>query len=235
MVDIIHFFIESLNDQMASLIHHPTKEKAMTILQIKSSLFSTGGQSSQLADEYVARRLAADRSAQVVVRDLARDPVPHLTAERFQSFLAQPEARTAEQQVVAAYSDGLIDELRAADTIVLGLPMYNFGVPSTLKSYFDHIARAGQTFRYTEKGPVGLLTGKKAIVFATRGGLYAGTPLDSQTDYVRAFLAFLGITDVKFVYAEGLAMGDAKKQFALAEARIATQKHVEAELVAEAA
>ena len=107
--------------------------------------------------------------------------------------------------------------------------MYNFGVPSTLKAWFDHIARAGQTFRYTEKGPVGLLTGKKAIVFATRGGLYAGTPLDSQTDYVRAFLAFLGITDVKFVYAEGLAMGDAKKQFALAEAKIAAQRYAEAE------
>jgi len=126
--------------------------------------------------------------------------------------------------VVVDYSDALIDELRAADTIVLGLPMYNFGVPSTLKAYFDHIARAGQTFKYTEKGPVGLLTGKKAIVFATRGGLYAGTPLDSQTEYVRTFLAFLGITDVKFVYAEGLAMGDAKKQFALAQARIAAQE-----------
>jgi len=127
----------------------------MSILQIKSSLFSTGGQSSQLADEYVARRRAADPSVRVVVRDLAADPVPHLTAERFQSFLAQQDARTAEQQVVVDYSDALIDELRAADTIVLGLPMYNFGVPSTLKAYFDHIARAGQTFKYTEKGPVG--------------------------------------------------------------------------------
>jgi FMN-dependent NADH-azoreductase len=192
----------------------------MTILQIKSSLFSSGGQSSQLADEYVARLRAADPSARVIVRDLAADPVPHLTAERFQSFLAKPEARTAAQQSVADYSDALIGELRAADTIILGLPMYNFGIPSTLKAYFDHVGRAGETFRYTEKGPVGLLTGKKAIVFATRGGLYAGTPLDSQTEYVRAFLAFLGITDVRFVYAEGLAMGDAKKQFALAQARI---------------
>jgi len=196
----------------------------MSILQIKSSLFSTGGQSSQLADEYVARRRAADPSVRVVVRDLAADPVPHLTAERFQSFLAQQDARTAEQQVVVDYSDALIDELRAADTIVLGLPMYNFGVPSTLKAYFDHIAWFCNDSAYTEKGPVGLLTGKKAIVFATRGGLYAGTPLDSQTEYVRTFLAFLGITDVKFVYAEGLAMGDAKKQFALAQARIAAQE-----------
>ncbi|MGH8764912.1 MAG: FMN-dependent NADH-azoreductase, partial [Burkholderiales bacterium] len=115
--------------------------------------------------------------------------------------------------------DGLIDELRRADTIVLGLPMYNFGVPSTLKAYFDHIARAGVTFRYTETGPVGLLTGKKAYVLATRGGLYAGTPRDTQTAYVRDFLAFIGITDVEFVYAEGLAIGEASKTASLAKAR----------------
>jgi FMN-dependent NADH-azoreductase len=96
-------------------------------------------------------------------------------------------------------------------------------LPSTLKAYFDHVARAGETFRYTEKGPVGLLTGKKAIVFATRGGLYAGTPADSQTSYIRTFLAFVGITDVEFVYAEGLSMGDAKKQIALAQARVALE------------
>ena len=91
--------------------------------------------------------------------------------------------------------------------IVLGLPMYNFGVPSTLKAYFDHVARAGVTFRYTANGPVGLLTGKEVYVFATRGGIYAGTPLDTQTTYVRDFLRFLGIDDVEFVYAEGLNMG----------------------------
>ena len=101
--------------------------------------------------------------------------------------------------------------------IVIGLPMYNFGVPSTLKAYFDHVARAGVTFRYTATGPVGLLTGKKAYVFATRGGLYAGTPLDTQTAYVRDFLRFLGIADVEFVYAEGLAVGAERKDAALRE------------------
>ena len=94
---------------------------------------------------------------------------------------------------MVAYSDALIDELKQADVIVLGLPMYNFGVPSQLKAYFDHIARAGVTFSYTAEGPVGLLTGKKVYVFAARGGLYAGTPLDTQTSYVRDFLRFLGI------------------------------------------
>jgi FMN-dependent NADH-azoreductase len=209
---------------MHSIANQTFQEKAMTILQIKSSLFSNGGQSSQLADEYVARQVAADPDTDVIVRDLATDPVPHLTAERFQSFLAKPEARTAAQREVAAYSDALIAELRAADAIVIGLPMYNFGLPSTLKAYFDHVARAGETFRYTETGPVGLLAGKRAIVFATRGGLYAGTPLDTQTPYVKTFLGFLGITDVDFVYAEELARGDAKKQVALATARIASQR-----------
>lgn len=113
----------------------------------------------------------------------------------------------------------MIDELKQAEVIVIGLPMYNFGIPSTLKAYFDQIARAGVTFRYTENGPEGLLTGKKAYIFATRGGLYAGTPLDSQTGYVRNFLGFLGITDVEFIYAEGLNMGDLNKEAALAEAQ----------------
>ena len=113
----------------------------------------------------------------------------------------------------------MIDEIKSADVIVLGLPMYNFGAPSTLKAYFDRIARAGVTFRYTASGPEGLLTGKKAYIFATRGGLYAGTPLDSQTTYVRDFLGFLGITDVEFIYAEGLNMGEESKQAALAKAQ----------------
>jgi len=189
-----------------------------TLLQIRTSMFSTGGQSSQLSQQFVDEWRAANPNGQVIVRDIGAQPVPHLTAERFQAFLAKPEERTAEQQAVAAYSDTLIDELRKADVIVLGLPMYNYGLPSTLKSYFDHIARAGVTFRYTEKGPKGLITGKQAYVFATRGGLYAGTPLDTQTSYVRDFLRFLGIDDVQFVYAEGLAMGDAPKNAALAKA-----------------
>jgi FMN-dependent NADH-azoreductase len=189
-----------------------------TLLQIQSSIFSNGGESSRLASQFVSRWQEDNPGAEVIVRDIGRDPVPHLTAERFQSFLAKPEDRTPAQQAVAAYSDALIGELESADVIVLGLPMYNFGVPSALKAYFDHIARGGRTFKYTEKGPVGLLTGKKAVVFATRGGLYSGTPLDTQTGYVRDFLRFLGVSDVEFVYAEGLAMGDAAKNASLASA-----------------
>jgi FMN-dependent NADH-azoreductase len=190
-----------------------------TLLQLNTSLFSTGGQSSRLADGFVGGWLDKNPQATVIARDLAVDPVPHITAERFGAFLAKPEERTAEQQAVVNYSDALIDELRRADVIVVGLPLYNFGVPSTLKAYFDHIARAGVTFKYTEKGPIGLLTGKKVYVFAARGGQYAGTPLDTQTAFVRNFLALLGLTDVEFVYAEGLAISDASKEAALARAR----------------
>jgi FMN-dependent NADH-azoreductase len=189
-----------------------------TLLQIQTSIFSNGGESSRLASRFVSRWQAAHPNGTVIARDFARDPIPHITADRFQAFLAKPEERTPAQRDVADFSDALIAELEAADVIVLGLPMYNFGVPSTLKAYFDHVARAGKTFRYTDKGPVGLLTGKKAIVFATRGGLYAGTPLDTQTSYVRDFLRFLGISDVEFVYAEGLAYGDESKSASLAKA-----------------
>jgi FMN-dependent NADH-azoreductase len=190
-----------------------------TLLQINSSINNGNGQSSQLANQFVATYLKRNPGTQLVKRDVAAgDTVPHLTAERFGAFIAKPEERSAGQKAVVEYSDALINELKQADVIVLGLPMYNFGVPSQLKAYFDHIARAGVTFKYTEKGPVGLLTGKKAYVFAARGGMYVGTPLDTQTNYVRDFLRFLGIADVEFVYAEGLAYGPEAKDGALSKA-----------------
>jgi FMN-dependent NADH-azoreductase len=189
-----------------------------TLLQIKTSLFSDNGESSRLAHRFVVAWRDAHPGVRVVVRDLARDPVPHLDATRFGAFVTKPEDRTNAQAEVLRYSDALIQELKEADVLVIGVPMYNFGIPSTLKAYFDHIARAGVTFRYTEKGPVGLLTGKKAFVFAARGGRYSGTPLDTQTPYLRNVLTFLGISDVEFVFAEGLAMGTAAKEQAVAKA-----------------
>jgi FMN-dependent NADH-azoreductase len=189
-----------------------------TILHLDSSLHSSDGASSRLAARFVGAWRAANPGAQVIHRDLAREPVPHLTAERFAAFLAAPEARTHAQRAVVAQSDALIAELERADTTVLAVPMYNFGIPSTLKAYFDHVARAGRTFRYTATGAQGLLAGRKAIVFATRGGLYAGTPRDTQAAYLRDFLGFLGITDVEFVFAEGLAMGEAPRAAAVANA-----------------
>ena len=190
-----------------------------TLLQINASINNGNGESSRLSNHFVGAYRRRHPGAKIVIRDVASaEPVPHLTAERFGAFIAKPEERSVAQHAVVKYSDDLIAELKQADVIVLGLPMYNFGVPSQLKAYFDHIARVGVTFKYTDKGPVGLLTGKKAYVFAARGGQYAGTPLDTQTSYVRHFLRFLGITDLQFVYAEGLNMSPQSKQAGLAQA-----------------
>jgi len=190
-----------------------------TLLQINTSINKGNGHSSQLADRFVAAFHQRNPHARIIVRDVAAaEAVPHLNAERFGAFITKPEERSAAQHAVVAYSDTLIDELKEADVIVLGLPMYNFGVPSQLKAYFDHVARAGITFKYTDRGPVGQLTGKKVYVFATRGGLYAGTPMDTQTSYVRDFLRFLGMTEVEFVYAEGLAISPQSKEAGLAKA-----------------
>src|SRR5262249_54385240 len=160
------------------VFRQPPRRYAMkTLLEVRSSIYSDGGQSSRLADRFVARWRAANPGSKVIVRDLAQDPVPHIDADRFGAFIATPEQRTLQQKAIVAYSDALIAELKTADVIVLAVPMYNFSIPSTLKAYFDHIARAGVTFRYGEKGPVGLMTGKQAYVFAARGGRYASTPL----------------------------------------------------------
>ena len=196
-----------------------------TYLQLNSSLHGADSLSSQLASQFIKTLALADRSGDaadaspsVVVRDLASQPLPHLTAERFTAFVTAPEQRTHDQAGIAAESDVLVAELAAADVIVIGLPMYNFGVPSTLKAYFDHVARAGVTFRYTASGPEGLLRGKRAYVIATRGGRYAGTSSDLQSAFVRQFLGFIGITDVEFIYAEGLAMGEESRAAALVDA-----------------
>lgn len=190
-----------------------------TLLKLDTSLFSANGASSALTGRFARQWRARHPGGEVIERDLARDPVPHLSAETFTAFGTPPAQRTLEQQRAVDFSDALIDQLRRADTIAIGLPMYNFGVPSALKAWFDHIARAGVTFRYTEQGPQGLLKGKKAYIFATRGGVYAGTALDTQTGYVRDFLRFIGIDDVEFVYAEGLAMGASSRDGALAHAQ----------------
>lgn len=189
-----------------------------TVLRITASLTGVDGFSSQLADEFIRCWLPEHPNARVVERDLSAHPVPHLTAERFQAFNTAAAQRTIEQRAVVAYSDSLIAELQAADVIVLAVPMYNFSVPSTLRAYFDHVARAGVTFRYTAEGAQGLLLGKQAYVFVARGGIYPQAA-DTQTPYLRQFLGFVGIRDVEFVHAEGLAMGEEARNTGLASAR----------------
>jgi FMN-dependent NADH-azoreductase len=188
-----------------------------TLLYVRTSLYGGQGQSSQLAERFIADWQMRNPGGHVIVRDLAADPVPHLTAERFQAFSTARADRTPEQQAVVNYSDALIDELRSADTIVLGVPMYNFSVPSTLRAYFDHIARAGVTFRYTSAGPEGLLSGRRAYVFVTRGGVYP-EGADTQTAYLRQFLRFIGL-EPEFVFAEGLGLGEESRRRSLVGAR----------------
>lgn len=191
----------------------------MKILQINSSQRRTASQSSRLAARIVDRLRAAEPGATVVVRDLGAQPHPVLDEDALGALFTPQHQRTTDQAARVALDDALIAEIAASDVVVLGVPMYNFGVPAQLKNWIDAIARAGVTFRYSAKGPEGLLTGKKVYVALTRGGLYRNTPADTQVPYLETVLAFLGMDDVHFVYAEGLSLG------AEAEARALTEAH----------
>ncbi|WP_296663152.1 NAD(P)H-dependent oxidoreductase [Paraburkholderia sp.] len=190
-----------------------------TILQINSAARSQGAQSTLLVNELTTRLQQSNPGSKVVSRNLQAEPLPHLDDAILGAFFTPAEQRTPEQQAIAARSETLIAELQAADVIVIGAPLYNFGISSQLKTYFDWIARAGVTFRYTANGPEGLVKGKKVYVVSARGGKYQGTPNDTQTPYLKTFLGFLGMTDVNFIYAEGLNLGQEAASAALASAR----------------
>jgi FMN-dependent NADH-azoreductase len=189
-----------------------------TLLQINTSLFGENGNSSKLAQRFVDRWLRKNPGGRVLVRDLNGDPLPHLDAARLAALFSKPGERTPEQQAVVEASDALIAELKSADVVVLGLPLYNFDIPSPLKTYFDHIARAGVSFRYTAEGSVGLIGDRKVYVLAARGGYYQGTEADTQSPFVMRFLGLLGIRDIEFVYAEGLNVSVDAKERALKQA-----------------
>ena len=195
----------------------------MNILQINASLRAGNGHSTRVSDTIVARLQARHPSARVTRRDLVQDPHPMLDDAAFAALTTPAEQRSAMQAARVALDDAAIAQVQAADAIVLGVPMYNYGIPAQLKHWIDAIARAGVTFRYTETGPVGLLQGKKAYVGLARGGKYRGTDFDTQVPYLKTVLGFLGITDVHFIYAEGLNMGPeaAAQGFAQAEADLA--------------
>jgi FMN-dependent NADH-azoreductase len=192
----------------------------MNILQINASARREGANSTRIANSITARVSSTQPGARLTLRDLSLTPSPVLDESALGALFTPPEKRTSEQAARVALDDALIAEVQAADVIVLGVPMYNFGVPAQLKNWIDAIARNGVTFRYTEKGPEGLLTGKTVYVGLARGGRYRGTEADSQVPYLKTVLGFLGMTDVHFIYAEGLNMGpEAVEQgFAQAEA-----------------
>ena len=179
----------------------------MNILQINSSARSTGSESTRLADAIVAKLQAANAGAVVTRRDLAANPHPVLDEAALQALFTPADQRSAEQAARVALDDALIAQVQAADAIVIGSPMYNFGITVQLKAWFDAIARAGVTFKYGATGPIGLVTGKKVYVAIARGGLHRDGPSDTQLPHLKMFLSFLGMTDVQFVYAEGMGMG----------------------------
>jgi FMN-dependent NADH-azoreductase len=191
----------------------------MNILQINSSARREGSQSTLLADSIVERIRAVEPDSTLALRDLAATPHLELDATALQALFTVPANRTNEQAARVALDDALIAEIQAADVVVLGVPMYNFGVSAQLKNWIDAISRAQVTFRYTANGPEGLLQGKKVYVALTRGGKYRNTPADTQVPYLQTVLGFLGMTDVQFVYAEGLAMGVEAANDAMASAK----------------
>lgn len=196
----------------------------MNILQINASARRDGSNSTRVANDIVARLQAANPAAQLTLRDLAVNAHPVLDEAALGALFTPADKRTPAQAERAALDDALIAELQASDVIVLGVPMYNFGIPVQLKNWIDAIAKVGVTFRYTETGPQGLLTGKKVYVALARGGRYRNTATDTQVPYLKTVLGFLGMTEVHFIYAEGLAMGpEALAQgFAEADADIAS-------------
>lgn len=189
------------------------------VLVLNSSLNGEQGNSTKLSQQFV-EQLANNQQISVTTRDLSDNAIAHLTQTEMAAWMTDANERNDEQKALAAISDDLIAELNDNDLIVIGMPMYNFGIPSTFKAWIDRIARAGITFKYTEQGPVGLITDKKVVVLAARGGMYQGTEMDTQTKYLKDVLGFVGMTDVNFIYAEGLAMPGAEQSLEAAQNEI---------------
>jgi FMN-dependent NADH-azoreductase len=206
----------------------------MNILQINSSIRGAASASTSLATRLVERLRGAEHTSQLVVRDFGQNPHPILDEAALVAHGTPAESRTREQAARVAFDNERVAEIQNADVIVVSAPMYNFGISVQLKSWIDAIARAGVTFRYTANGPEGLLKGKKMYIVFARGGKYHDTPADTQTPYLRALFGLLGITDIEFIYAEGLNMGPEFQR----EAFESAHRHIDAlttQVVAEAA
>lgn len=186
------------------------------VLFVKSSVSGDAGQSSQLLAHFAAQLPSSVQQQSI---DVAAAPMPHLAMAEMGAWMTAQAERSADQQTAAALSDQAIAAVTAADVLVVAVPMYNFAVPSQLKAWFDRLARAGITFKYTAEGPVGLLADKPVIFVLTRGGKYQGTALDSQTPYLQAFFNFIGLKQQHYVYAEGLNMGAEVASAALSAAK----------------
>ena len=203
---------------MSILVHETSMS---TVLVLTSSALGEASVSNQLVRDAVSRLRSQDPDLKIIPRDLGSNPIPHLNSDSAAAVRGGAPANDA-QAKAQSLSNQLVAELKAADTVIIGAPMYNFGIPSTLKTWFDYVLRAGITFRYAESGPVGLMEGKRAIVIETRGGLYSDGPgkaMDSQEPHLRTLLRFMGITDVTFIRVEKLAFGPDAREQAIAAAQ----------------
>lgn len=203
------------------------------ILALTSSLSGAGSTSDPLVAEAIRQLKALHPGARVVHRDLAREPVPHLLPETFAGVRA--EASTPAEHATRALSDQLIAEVNAADVIVMGAPMYNFSLPTTLRAWFDHVLRPRVTFTYTAEGPQGLVEDKPVIIIEARGGLYSEGPaaaVDFQEPYLRHLLGFMGLTDLRFVRAEKIGFGPEARAAAVEAAVAAISRAVAPEPLA---
>ncbi|MCC5451179.1 NAD(P)H-dependent oxidoreductase [Rheinheimera sp. UJ51] len=187
------------------------------ILVINSSISGSAGKSVELVQHFLAQLPQAQHKVTEI--DLNATPLAHLTMPEMGSWMTAAAERNAEQQQLAAISDDLVAQIKAADVLVFGVPMYNFAIPSQLKALLDRLARVGVTFKYTEQGPVGLLNDKPVVFALTRGGVYANSPADSQVPFLKTFFNFLGLTQLHFVYAEGLNMGPDSAAQAMSKAK----------------
>jgi FMN-dependent NADH-azoreductase len=192
------------------------------VLHIQSSSNLASSVSRELSETFVKDYVAAHAGTSVIARDLIASPIPHLSVDLLGGMFGKPEDLTEAQKAALAVSDALVEEIEAASLIVIGVPMYNFSIPSALKAWIDHIVRSGRTFHYTASGPEGLVSGKKLVLFLASGGVYSEgpyKPYDFQETYLRAILGFIGMTDVTVIRAEGLAMGPDAAAKAVADAR----------------
>lgn len=201
----------------------PLETHAMKLLHLDSSILGEYSVSRSLSAEVVARQVALHHGIEVVYRDLAKEPVQHLSGAHLAVFQGAPVSDPALGADLAAGAAAL-DELFAADIIVIGAPMYNFSIPSQLKAWIDRVVIAGKTFQYGQNGPEGLLPpGKKVFVVSSRGGVYTGdspaAALEHQENYLKGVLAFIGLADTTVIRAEGLALGDEAKGAAIAKAQ----------------
>lgn len=193
----------------------------MNILQIEAGLFEGQSVSRQLSQKIVARLVEKNPNAQVVQRDLIKNPIAHLDAEILLAGGTDAAQRSERQQTELALTEALLEELFAADVIVLGAPMYNFSVPSQVKAWIDRITQAGRTFRYTDAGPEGLVTGKRVYLASARGGVYsegAAAAMEHQESFLKTIFGFLGMTDVTVVRAEGVNLGEEARAASIAKA-----------------